>query len=106
MTGAIGGQGNDVESAVMSGNSNAAPPLQAVLQPGNNTIVLPSSTYTINALFMRPPSTSTNAKTVKAATGDSNTGAWTSQFAVVPVAGLSTIVVYSTSTEAIDIRCA
>ena len=97
VTSAIGGSSGDVHSMVTPVNSNAPPPNAATLQPGTNTIVVPTG-FTVSVAFIRPPSTSTNVKAV-----GTGSGAWTSAPLVVPVTAGGTLVITSTSSETVEI---
>jgi|SRR6185437_2589554 len=102
-TGALGGVDSYVTSMVTPTNTNAPPPTIVQLSSGDNAIAVPSG-FTANVAFIRPPSTSSNAKTVKAVSGDSNSGAWTSAPVVYPVSGLSSFYVHSAGSETLEIN--
>lgn len=102
-SGALGGADQITNSMSTATNTNAPPPSAAQLQAGNNIILVPTG-FTVNVAFIRPPSTSSNGKTAKAVTGDSNTGAWTNDPIIYPVTGLTQFIINSTGSETVEIN--
>jgi len=100
--GALGGTDQIVNSMTTPANTNAPPPSAAQLQAGNNQILVPQG-FTCNVAFIRPPGNSTNAKTAKAVSGDTNTGSWTSAPIIYPVSGLTSFYIASAGTETVEI---
>lgn len=83
-------------------NAASVTPTRIALSAGDNTLTAPSG-VTVNGVLLLPPSTSTNAKTVKAASGDTNTGYWTNQPIVYPVTAGNPVHINSTGSEAVDV---
>ncbi len=82
-------------------NPNAPAPGAADLVAGNVTIQVPPSSFTVQGCLIIPPPGSTNAKTLKGASGDTGFGggAWTAAPAMVPCVAGGTFVIVSAGSE-------
>jgi hypothetical protein len=96
------GAGDSDNISQANANANAPPPGFATLQAGNNTILVPPSTYTCTLVFLKPPSGSVNVKTVKGVSGDTGLANWTSQPLVIPVTAGGSFVITSTGVESVE----
>ena len=84
----------------ISVNANAPPPQSYTLNPGINTLVVPSG-FTINVVQLIPLG-SGNVKTLKGVSGDTGFTGWTNNCITIPVAAGGTFVVVSTGSETLD----
>src|SRR5580700_184359 len=84
---------------VTNTNAPGMPLEQIALIAGNNTINLPAGTQYV---VMSPPSTSTNAKTLKGVAGDTGFPLSANLAAIIPVAnGTTSIIVGSAGAETV-----
>ena len=78
--------------------SNANPQrISLVLASGENTILIPSSPFTPQAMWLEPPSANSNAVSAYCVSGDHTAGIPLSltQPAFIPVNGISALYLYS-----------
>jgi hypothetical protein len=87
------------QSPASNGSAPGGVPQPYALEPGANTIDVP--TGAVFALVV-PPQTSTNAKLAKVVSGDTGFP-FTAGFALLPVSSLASFVLTSTAAESVDI---
>ena len=99
----LGQGGNPFLSWQSSANTNAPPPGFYNLTATTVSLVMPPSTAgTTTGVLLLPPPVSSNAKTVKGASGDTGLANWTNQAIVIPATAGETIYVLSAGVETLQ----
>lgn len=82
-------------------STNAPPPDHFTVQAGTNQLLMPPNTFTFSRVTLMPLGTgaSSNAKTIKGATGDTGLSGWTAGSITVPAVPGGSVYVTSASTE-------
>lgn len=101
IVGGLGGVDNIQEQMTAPANSNAPPPGGAQLQPGSNTIQVPSG-FTVQCCTIKPPTGSTNAKAVMGNSADVGLTGWTACPLIVPCVAGGTFVINSAGSETLE----
>lgn len=98
-----GYNGNPLVAISSGSNASAPPPTTWTLANSlSNSIVVPSTGYTVNVAILIPPTGSVNAKTLKG--GGMDLGiAWTAQPVMIPVSAGATIYAGSAAAEIIEV---
>lgn len=99
----ITGQNDLMEPSQQLINANCSQLSEITLQAGNVVIQAPPVGFTVNGVWIKPPSNSTNSKILKQLVGDTGSAAFTSAMMMYPVVAGGSFVINSAGVETCEL---